>query len=206
MHISIGRRSRLTALGAGLITAAAIAVSASGPALADTADTGGSASLAVPVAVVVGLAHANIAMLPGTPATSSFDPRAGTDTVTSPVTGGNAEVSNFYGILKMGGSLFFINGSNGKRVKIRNLQLNLFTGTLQGVFPGSTTVTTLAFLVGTCSTSSDPGPPATETLTCDQLNLSTKAATALNTDLVTKVFRHGTDIGAFTTTFDVTVS
>jgi len=206
MHISIGRRSRLTALGAGLITAAAIAVSASGPALADTTDTGGSASLAVPVAVVAGLAHANIVMLAGTPATSSFDPTAGTDTVTNPVTGGNAEVSNFYGILKLGGSLFLLNASNGKTVNITGLQLNFFTGALQGVLPGNTKPSPLAYVRGVSSTSSDPGPPATETFSTTELDLSTKAATALNTDLATKVFRHGINIGAFTTTFDVTVS
>jgi hypothetical protein len=207
MHISIGRRSRLTALGAGLITASAIAVSASGPALADTADTGGSASLAVPVAVVAGLANANIVMLPGTPATSTFDPTAGTDTVTNPVTGGNAELRNFTGILKLGGSLVVIDARTGKSVNITGLQVNLFTGAFQGVLPGNTTVTSLAYLNGVMSTSSDPGPPATETLTCSALSLSTKAATALNTDLgVTRVFRHGINIGSFTTTFDVTVT
>lgn len=207
MHISIGRRSRLTALGAGLVSAAAIAVSASGPALADTADTGGSASLAVPVAVVAGLANANIVMLPGTPATSSFDPKARTDTVTNPVTGGNAEVRNFYGILKLGGSLVVMDAKTHKSVNITGLQVNLFQGTLQGILPGNTTVTTLAYLNGVMSTSSDAGPPATETLTCSALSLSTKAATALNTDLgVTRVFRHGINIGSFTTTFDVTVT
>src|SRR5258708_16877581 len=94
MHIPFGRKSRLTALGAGLITAAAVAVSTAGPALANTADTGGTGALSVPVAVVVGLAHANIVMLPGSPASSSF--AHGADTVTMPVTGGNADVTNFY--------------------------------------------------------------------------------------------------------------
>jgi len=206
MHISIGRRARLTALGAGLISAAAIAVSASGPALADTADTGGSASLSVPVAVVVGLAHANIVVLPGTPATSSFDPAAGTYTFTNPVTGGNAEVGNFYGVLKMGGSLVLFNGSNGKSVNITALQLNFFNATLQGILPGNTKVTTLGYVRGVMSTSSDPGPPATETFSTDEIDLSLKAAQALNTDLASKVFKRGTDLGSFTTTFDVTVS
>jgi hypothetical protein len=206
MHISFGRRARLTALAAGLIAAAAIAVSASGPAFADTADTGGSATLAVPVAVVAGLAHANIVMLPGTPATSSFDPVAGTDTFTNPVTGGNAEVSNFYGVLQMGGSLVLLNGSNGKSVNITGLQLNFFNATLQGVLPGNTKVTTLGYVRGVMSTSSNPGPPATETFITDEIDLSLKAATALNTDLATKAFRRGTNLGSFTTTFDVTVS
>lgn len=199
-------RSRLSALGVGLITAAAIAVSATGPALADTADRGGSASLALPVAVVAGLATANIVMLPGMPATSGFDPTAGTDTVTNPVTGGNAEVKNFYGILKLGGILVVIDAKTGKSVNITGLRVSLFQGALQGVLPGNTKVTSLGYLNAVMSASSSAGPPATETLTCSELAVSTKAATALNTDLGTKIFRHGINIGSFTTTFDVTVT
>lgn len=206
MHITFGRKSRLTALGAGLITAAAVAVSASGPALADTADTGGTAALSVPVAVVAGLANANIVMLPGTPASSSFDPVAGTDTVTMPVTGGNGEVSNFFGSVRFGGSWVLINAKAGKTVTITSLRLNFFTGAITGVFPGATTHTALGYFGGNMSTSSDPGPPATETFSADEVHLSGKAAKALNTGLATRVFKRGTDIGAFTTTFDVTVS
>jgi len=206
MHITFGRKSRLATLGAGLLSAAALAVSASGPALADTADTGGTGSLSVPIAVVVGAANANIVMLPGTPATSSFDPTAGTDTVTFPVTGGNGEVSNFFGTVHYGGSLVFINSKTGKSVVVTNIQLNFFTAAVTGQFPGSTHQTALAYNHGVMSTSSNPGPPATETFTTDQINLSTKAATMLNTGLGTKVFHHGIDIGGFTTTFDVTVS
>lgn len=206
MHITFGRKSRLTALGAGLITAAAVAVSASGPALADTADTGGTGAISVPTAVVVGLANANVAMLPGSPASSSFDATAGADTVTIPVTGGNGEVSNFFGDVDYGGNLVFINAKAGKTVTITSIQLNLFTGAITGVLPGNTSHTALGYLNGTMETSSDPGPPATETLTSDQVNLSGKAAKALNTSLATTVFKRGTIIGTFTTTFYVTVS
>jgi len=206
MHITFGRKSRLVTLGAGLLSAAALAISASGPALADTADTGGTGSLIVPIAVVVGAANANIVMLPGTPATSSFDPTAGTDTVTFPVTGGNGEVGNFSGTVHYGGSLVFINSKTGTSVTVTNIQLNFFNGAVTGQFPGGTKQTALAYIRGVMSSSSDPGPPATETFTTDEVDLSLKAATALNTALGTKVFRRGTDIGGFTTTFDVTVS
>ena len=203
MRVTFGRRSRLITLGAGLITAAAVAVSASGPALADTTDTGGSGTLSVPVAVVAGLAHANIVVLPGTPATSSFDPVAGTDSITMPVTGGNGEVSNFFGAVQYGGSMVFIDGATGKTVVITGIQLNYFTGALTGVFAGATKHTPLAYVRGTMSSSTGVG---TETFTTDELDLSAKAAGALNTGLGTKVFIKGTDIGGFTTTYDVTIS
>jgi hypothetical protein len=204
MHITFGRKSRLTALGAGLITAAAVAVSASGPALADTADTGGTAAISTPRAIVVGLAKSTIIMLPGNPASSSY--AKGADIVTLPVTGGNGEVGNFFGTVNFGGRLIIINSKAGKTVTITSLKLNFFTGALTGVFPGGTTQTALAYTGGNMSASSDPGPPATETFSCDELHLSGKAAKALNTDLNTTVFIRGTNIGAFTTTFDVTVS
>jgi hypothetical protein len=201
MHITFGRKSRLTALGAGLITAAAVAISASGPALADTADTGGTAAISTPRAIVVGLAKSTIIMLPGNPASSSY--AKGADTVTLPVTGGNGEVGNLFGTVNFGGSLIIINAKAGKTVTITSLKLNFFNGALTGVLPGGTTQTALAYVGGNMSTSSDP---ATETFSCDELNLSAKAAKALNTDLNTTVFIRGTNIGAFTTTFDVTIS
>ena len=206
MPITFGRKSRLTALGAGLITAAAVAFSAAGPALADTADTGGTGAFSVPTAVVVGLAHANIVMLPGNPASSSFDATTGADTVTMPVTGGNGEVGNFFGKVNYGGSLVFINGATGKTMIITGIQLNFFTGAISGVLPGATRHTALAFVNGNMSTSSNPGPPATETFTTDEVDLSAGAAKALNTGLATTVFKGGITIGGFTTTFDVTVT
>jgi len=204
MHITFGRKSRLTALGAGLVTAAAVAVSASGPALADTVDTGGTASLSVPRAIVVGLAKSTIITMAGSPASASF--LKGFDTMTMPVTGGNGEVSNFFGMVELGGSLFVINAKAGKTVKITGLEVNFFTGALTGVFPGQTQHTPLGFFNGNMSTSSDPGPPATETFSADEVDLSARAAKALNTALNTTVFVRGANIGAFTTTFDVTVS
>jgi hypothetical protein len=204
MHITLGRRSRLTALGAGLITAAALAVSAAGPALADTVDTGGSASLAIPDTFLVGLAKSAIIVLPESPVTSSD--ASGADTFTLPVTGGNGEVSNFGGIVDMGGSINVVDAATGKSVAITGIELNFFTGALTGIFPGATKHTTLAYLNGDMSDSSNAGPPATETVSCDELDLSLKAATALDTGLGAKAFKKGTSIGAFTTTFDVTIS
>ncbi len=204
MHITVGRRSRLTALGAGLITAAALAISSAGPALADTADTGGSASLAIPDTFLVGLAKSAIIVLPETPVTSSD--ATGADTYTLPVTGGNGEVSNFYGTLDLGGSIKVVDAATRKSVAITGIELNFFTGALTGIFPGGTKHTTLAYLNGDMSSSSSAGPPATETFSCDELDLSAKAATALNTRLGTKAFKKGTSVGAFTTTFDVTIS
>jgi hypothetical protein len=204
MHMSIGRRTRLTALGASLISAAAIALSSAGTAVADTADTGGTAALSVPRAVVVGLAKSTVIMLPGSPGNASYG--SGAETFSMPVTGGTGEVSNFSGIVDLGGKLVVVNTKAGKTVNITNLQLNFFTGALTGVIPGSTAHKTLGFLTGDMSTSTDPGPPATETISCTEVDLSGRMASALNTALNTKAFVRGTDLGAFTATFDVKIT
>lgn len=204
MHISIGHRTRLTALGAGLISAAAIAVSSAGPAVADTTDTGGSAALSVPRTVVVGLAKSTIIMLPGSPASATYG--AGAETFSMPVTGGTGEVSNFTGIVDLGGKLVVINTKGGHTATITDVELNLFTGALTGVLPGSTSHTPLGYLSGDLSTSTDPGPPATETVSASEVDMSGKLASALNTALNTKAFVKGTDLGAFTATFDVTIT
>ena len=204
MHISIGRRTRLTALGAGVISAAAIALSAAAPAVADTADTGGTAALSVPRAVVVGLAKSTIIMLPGGPGSAGYG--SGAETFSMPVTGGTGEVSNFTGVVDLGGTLIVINSKAGHTVNITDLQLNLFTGALTGVLPGGTAHTALAYLNGDLSTSSDPGPPATESVSSTEVDMSAKLARALNTALNAKAFVKGTNLGAFTATFDVTIT
>jgi len=201
MHISIGRRARLTALGAGLISAAAFALSAAGPAAADTTDTGGTAALSVPRVAVVGLAKSTVILLPGSPGSASY--AHGAETFTMPVTGGTGEVSNFSGKVDLGGKLIVINTKAGHTVNITDLQLNFFTGALTGVLSGSTAHMPLAFLSGVLSTSSDPGPPATETVSSSEVDMSGKLASALNKALGTKAFVKGTNMGTFTATFDV---
>lgn len=204
MHISIGRRTRLTALGAGLISAAAIAFSSAGTAVADTADTGGTAALSIPRSVVVGLGKSTVIMLPGSPASATYG--AGAETFSMPVTGGTGEVSNFSGVVDLGGKLVVVNSKAGKTVNITDLELNFFTGAITGVLPGSTAHTALAYLSGDLSTSSDPGPPATESVSCTEVNMSAKLASALNTALNTTTFVKGTNLGSFTATFDVTIT
>jgi hypothetical protein len=204
MHISIGRRTSLTALGAGLISAAAIAISATTPAVADTADTGGTAALSMPRAVVVGLAKSTVIILPGSPGSAGY--ANGAETFSMPVTGGTGEVSNFSGIVNLGGKLIVINTKGGHTVNITGLQLNFFTGALSGVLTGSTKHIALGFLSGDLSTSSNPGPPATESVSASEVLMSGNLAKTLNKALGTTAFVRGTNMGAFTATFEVTIS
>jgi hypothetical protein len=151
---------------------------------------------------VVGLGKATVILLPGSPGSASY--AGGAETFTMPVTGGTGEVSNFSGIVDLGGKLVVINTKAGHTVNITDLELNFFTGALTGVLPGGTAHVPLAYLTGDLSTSTDPGPPATETVSASEVDLSAKLASALNKALGTTAFVKGTSLGAFTATFDVT--
>ena len=205
MHITFGRRSRLTALGAGLITAAALAVSSAGPALADTADTGGSASLAIPDTFLVGLAKSAIIVLPESPVTSSD--ATGADTYTLP---GHRRQRRGQQLLRHPRPRRQHQGRRRRDPQVRRHhrhRAELLHRRPHRHLPGRRPSTPpWPTSTATCPQSSSAGPPATETFSCDELDLSAKAATALNTGLGTKAFKRGTSVGAFTTTFDVTIS
>lgn len=207
MHIAFGRRARLTALGAGLITATAVALSSAAPALATTADTGGTATISIPRADLVLLAKAGIILLPGSPATASYTAGTGKfnsiDANTFTVTGGNGEVSNFTGVVSLGGTLVIINAAHSQIVTISNLEFNFFNGTLKGHINGATHGTPLAYVGGSLSTSTGTG---TETFSASELISSAAGAKALNTALGTTAFVKGINLGSFTTTFDVTIT
>lgn len=207
MQINIGRRMRLGVLGAGLIAAAAVAISSSAPAFADTTDTGGSATITIPRADLVALGKLGVMVLAGAPGSASYvqgpSNFSSFENVTTPVTGGTGEVSNFSGIVDLGGSLVLVNTSHSQTVTITGLQLNFFTGALQGIINGAPHHTTIAWVSGTLSSSTGTG---TETFSCTQLITAAKGVSAINAALGTKVLIKGIDLGAFTTTYDVTTS
>ena len=122
-----------------------------------------------------------------------------------PVTGGNGEVSNFYGILDLGGSLNVVNAATGKTVAITGLELNFFTGALTGIFPGGP--------------AHHPGLPQRRHVREQQRRAARHRDLQLRRARPVPQGRHGPQhrpghqglheghqLGAFTTTFDVTVS
>jgi len=201
MRRTFGRVSRLAVLGGGIVTAAALALSSAAPALADTTDTGGTATITFSLQYMEHLTKAGILVLPGAPATGSF--AAGFYNATLTVTGGNAEVNNFFGALKIGGGkLRIVNADNGKFVTLAGFSFNFNDGTLSAKPVGSTTRVTIADIGGDLSESEMGTPPnVTENFACDQLPVDAAGATFLNKALGTTAFKAGDDLGGFTTTF-----
>ncbi len=161
----------------------------------------------MPRGYLVSLAKSGIILLPGAGATSAYTAgisnASSTDAYTFPVTGGNGEVSNFFGIVDLGGSLVYINSSHSQTAAVTSLRLNFFTGALTGIINGAAHSVTIAYVGGNLSTSTGSG---TETFSATQLSFGGKAASALNTALATKAFVKAVNLGALSTTFDVTIS
>lgn len=214
MPITIGRWSRLAALGVGLATAAAVAISGASPALAGTADGTGTATITLSTTFLTHLAKHGIVVIAESPATSSDT--SGADAFTFPVTGGNGTNTNFTGSVTLGGALTFIDGSTGQTVQLTSLALNYFTGDLTAIPAGTTKTINVADLAGTLTTDNQAGPPTTETTSSSQLDLDNWGATYLNNHLKADLhhtpgpFVTGHNVGihatAFTATYDATYS
>jgi len=200
----MGRWSRLAALGAGVATAIAVATTAAGPALADTADTGGTATITMGGAYATSLAKAGIVVFASGTATSSWN--NGAVSYNLSVTNGTGEVSNFFGFVNFGGKLRVVNGQNGKAVVLAGLSLSFDTGIVSAKPVGATSRVSLADIGGSLSTSTSAGPPPTETFSCDALTLDSAGASYLDSKLGTKAFKAGAVLGGFTTTFTVTIT
>jgi hypothetical protein len=201
---TFGRRTRLAAFGtglAGVATAAVLVLSGSAPALADTQDTGGTATIAFSTGYLEHLTKGGILVLADAPASASWS--AGFNNVTFTVTGGNGEVNNFFGAVKIGGGkLRLVNAANGKHVTLAGLSFSFDHGYLTAKPVGSTTRIIVADIGGDLSEGETGTPPnVNETFACDQFLVDASGAAFLNKALGTKAFKAGDDIGGFSTAF-----
>jgi len=204
MRITMGRWSRLAALGVGVASAIAIATTTTGSALADTTDTGGTASISMAGSYSLSLAKAGVIVFASGTASESWN--SGIVAYNLTVTGGNGEIANFFGSVDLGGHLRVVNAKNGKAVILSSLSFSFDTGIISARPLGGTARVALADVGGDLSTDSSPGPPATETFSCDGLTLDSAAAKYLDSKLGTTAFKAGAALGGFTTTYTVTIT
>lgn len=202
MHMTMGRRARLAALCGGIAAASALALATAGTALADTADTSGTATISVPVKFFGALAKGGVIIVPQNPATESGAGHAVGLSFT--VTGGNGEVKNLYGSVDLGGSLLVIDARTGKSARISALRISLDDGAILGKVGTKTVV--VANIGGNLSTASSPDPVPNETFSASALALGPSCARYLNGKLRTTSFKGGASLGALTANFDVTIS
>ena len=215
MSVTIGRWTRLAALGAGLATAAAIALASAGPALADPVDGTGTATITFNTHFLANLAKWGIIVIPENPASSSDT--SGYDAFTLPVTGGNGSDTNYSGDVDLAGALTFIDAATGQTVQFTSLELDYYDGVITGVPAGTTQTIWIADIAGNLWTNNGTG---SETFGASQLAIDPQGASYLNTTLrSTSVGKHngktytaftaGTDTAgkhAFVITYAVTIT
>jgi hypothetical protein len=203
MHALFSRGSRLATLAAGTVTAAVIALTAgsAAPALADTVDTGGSATVTFWNTFLLPTFKSGILVSPVAPGTSTFNGHR--ETATWPVTGGDAEINKLFGTVQLGGGMIFINTSSGASAVLTNLGFSLDDGKIVGTPAGTSKPVALVDIAGDLTAGSSAGPPATETFKSSNLRLDAAGAKFLNKALGTTVFKKGENVGKFATTWDV---
>lgn len=129
--------ARLAATGAAVVLSL---TAVSGAAVADPATTpaAGQAVITTDVAFLTNAALNGIVVIPVQPASAAYDQTAGL-TVTLPVSGGAADIPAFYGDVRFGGGLLFLNLRTGKSVTFKQLDFSVDNGYFTAVPNGSTT-------------------------------------------------------------------
>ncbi|MFF2950983.1 hypothetical protein ACFVVU_06475 [Kitasatospora sp. NPDC057965] len=191
-------RARLAATG----TAVVLAVTGmSGAAVADTAPAStpstGSAVVNSSTTFLKDQALNGIVVIPLPSATPSYDSTTGINT-TFQVTGGSADLFNFYGDIELGGGLLFVNIFTGKSVTFGQLHFNVDAWSLTGVPVGSTDAVQLLDPKGRLQLG---GSAANATLSSSDLQLDAAGATYLDTKLKTDFFKAGQSVGSFSLKF-----
>jgi hypothetical protein len=198
MGKKVARAAGLTGLAAGLL---ALAGAAAAPALAATADTGGTFSIGIPKGHVASLAKAGIVVLPTGPGTAAVVNSG--ERITLQVTGGNANFIGTSGTLHLAGGIELIDGATGKSVTLTALSFSYDTAEI-GVRAGGHGLG-LGVIGGSETGTQDPvsGTPTSQTFTASSISLTAAAARYLDRVLHTKYFKAQTDLGSVATTYDI---
>ncbi|MER8187007.1 hypothetical protein [Kitasatospora sp. NPDC094015] len=142
-------------------------------------------------------ALAGIIALPLPSGTGSYDGTTGLS-ATFPVTGGVADIPQFYGNVEVGGSLLVIDVKTGRSLVFKQLAFSVDSWQLTGVPAGSTTPIALADPAGDARVTRTG---ALQTLTSADLTVDAQAAQLLDQKLNTTFFAAGQSIGSLTVNF-----
>lgn len=169
-------------------------------------DTSGTVAVTVPLSYIEQLAKAGIVEFPVPLSELSVSTSSQTATVTFNVTGGDADVSVFYGSLDLSGSVD-IADANGNLLTLSGLQLNVATGQVEATPAGSSTPVVLLDLggsVGFSSTVSSTNSNAyADIYNSSELTVDSAGAAYLDSALHTKAFAAGQDVGSMAASWSV---
>jgi hypothetical protein len=169
----------------------AAGVTVAAPAAFAQSDTSGTVAVTVPFSYIAQLAKAGVVVFPVPLSELSVDKSAQTVTITFNVTGGNGDVSVFFGQVNLSGTLTFA-AINGRHVTVSGLDLNLANGDIEGTPAGSSTPVPLLDLNGNIS---DSVNGTSETYGASELDVDPAGAAYLNNALHRTAFTAGQNTG-----------
>jgi hypothetical protein len=197
MRSKVARGVGLAGLGVGML-----AVACGGVALASpdaTADTGGTAAIAIQHSVVKNLAKAGIVVLPTGAGTATYVKAK--EKITLKVSGGDATFVGTTGTLELSGGLQLIDGATGKSVTLTKLAFSYDSNDISGVADGREVA--VGQVSGSLNGTQNAGPPASETFTATGIYVTKSGARFLDSALHASYFKAGADLGSFAATYDV---
>jgi hypothetical protein len=204
----VRRRSLVRALAVPVAAAGIAAGAFAAPAAqaqTTSIDTSGTVAITIPLSLVAQLEKAGICVFPTPASELSVNTTTGTATITSPVSGGSADVSVLYGTLYLDGQLHFTrNGHPTEAANLNGLHLDIGNAEFDATPKGSTTPVVLLDASGDITTSVTPGTTSTtDTYASDQLVLDPAGAAYLDSALDTTAFSAGQTVGTLSATWTV---
>jgi hypothetical protein len=186
MRRSWARLLAVPTVAIGLAAGATVAA----PAAFAASDTGGTVAVTVPLSYLCQLAKAGVKIeVPSSEL--SVNTASKTATVTFTVTGGNGDVSNFFGQVKLSGTVT-VKNDQGSVVTLGSLDLNLANGDIEGIPAGSSTPVALLDVAGNVGFSVNG---TSETYNASQLTVDPAGASYLNSALNSSAFVAGQNVG-----------
>jgi len=202
---SLARALAVPVAAVGIVAGAALAAPAA-HAQTVSIDTSGTVTVTVPLSYIEQLAKAGIVEFPVPLSELSVDAASQTATVTFSVSGGDADVSVFYGSLDLSGSVD-IADANGNLLTLDGLQLNVATGQVEATPAGSGTPVVLLDLGGSVSfsstVSSTNSNAYSDVYDSSELIVDSAGASYLDSALHTKAFAAGQDVGSMAASWSV---
>jgi hypothetical protein len=170
----------------------AAGVTVAAPAAFAQSDTSGTVTVTVPLSYIAQLAKAGVVAFPVPLSELSVDKSAQTVTITFTVTGGNGDVSVFFGQVNLSGTIVIVN-DQGTQVTLGSLDLNLANGVIEGTPAGSSTPVPLLDLNGNVGFSVNG---TSETYSASELDVDPAGAAYLNSALHSSAFVAGQNVGS----------
>jgi hypothetical protein len=200
------RRSLARVLAAPVVAVGAVAgfavAAPSASAQPANVDTGGTVSITVPLSFVEQLAKAGIVEFPVPLSDLSVNTSNETATATFTVTGGDADVSIFYGSLDLSGSVD-VGDANGNLLTLGGLQLDVLNGQFDATPAGSSTPVVLLDLKDNTSGVTPGTGSTTDVYDSSDLVIDSAGAAYLDSALGTSAFQAGQQVGTLSSTWTV---